>query len=143
MQSRKAAGRQLSDNKQIVISAVARRQLLAGQVDSRLLTTLAALATIHPFSVVAFGDPGPGAAPGVPLRSVQLATTSKTASAGHPLTMGGMLARVNQQEPPYRPARAGRIRLHDGKTVIRIEFAAPSPLGLLGASSRKTRLHRR
>jgi hypothetical protein len=115
------------------MSPVARRQLLAGQVDSRLLTTLAALAlaTIHPLSVVAFGDSGPGAAPGVPLRSLELATPSKTA-AGRPLTVRGMLALVNRQHPPYHPARAGRMRLRDGQTVIRIEFAAPSPLGLLG-----------
>jgi hypothetical protein len=135
LQSRKLAGKQLSDSQRMAISAAARRQLRAGQVDSRLLTTLAALATIHPFSVVAFGDSGPGAAPGVPLRAAELATTSKTASPGRPLTMARVLAWVNRQEPPFRPARAGRIRLRDGQTVIRIEFAAPSPLGLLGASA--------
>jgi hypothetical protein len=135
-QSRRAAGRQLSDNKQIVISAVARRQMLAGRVDSRLLTTLAVLTTIHSLSVVAFGDSGPGAAPGVPLRSVELATPSQTAKPGRPLTVQRTLAMVNKQLPPYRPARAGRIRLRDGQTVIRIEFAAPSPLGLLGPGRR-------
>ena len=135
-QSRKAAGRQLSDNKRVAITAVARRQMLAGQVDSRLLTTLAALAAIHPLSVVAFGDSGPGAAPGVPLRAVELATTSQTVNADRPLTVQGMLALVNLQQPPFRPARAGRIRLRDGETVIRIEFGAPSPLGLLGPGGR-------
>ena len=131
-QSRKAAGRQLSDSKRILMSAVARRQLRAGQVDSRLLTMLAGLAAIHPLSVVAFGDSGPGATPGVPLRSVELATTSQTVNGDRALSVQGMLALVNLQQPPFRPARAGRIRLRDGQTVIRIEFAAPSPLGLLG-----------
>ena len=132
MQSRKEAGTQLSDDKQIAISAVAKTQMRTGQVDSRLLVMLAELTTIHPLSVVAFGDSGPGAAPGVPLRSVELATPSQTAKAGRPLTVRRMLALLNRQHPPYRPARAGRIRLGDGQTVIRIEFAAPSPLGLLG-----------
>ena len=100
-QSRKAAGRQLSDNKRVAITAVARRQMLAGQVDSRLLTTLAALAAIHPLSVVAFGDSGPGVAPGVPLRAVELATTSQTVNADRPLTVQGMLALVNLQQPPF------------------------------------------
>jgi hypothetical protein len=132
LEGRKAAGRRLSDSKLMRMSAVARRQLLAGQVDSRLLTLLMAVATSHPVSVVAFGDSGPGAAPGVPLRSVELATASPTINAHRALSVQGMLSLVNQQLPPFRPARAGRIRLRDGETVIRIEFAAPSPLGLLG-----------
>jgi hypothetical protein len=60
---------------------------------------------------------------------VELATTSQAVIAGRPLTVQGMLALVNQQLPPFRPARAGRIRLRDGETVIRIEYAAPSPVG--------------
>jgi hypothetical protein len=132
LQDRKAAGRQLSDNKLIRMSAVARRQLRAGQVDSRLLTLLTSLATTHPVTVVAFRDSGPGAAPGVPLRAVELATASQTINKHRALSVDGTLALVNQQQPPYRPARAGEIRLRDDTSAIRIEFEAPSPLGLLG-----------
>ena len=63
LQARKAAGRQLSDRTLIRMSAVARGQLLAGQVNSRLLTLLATLARSHPVTVVAFGDAGPGRPP--------------------------------------------------------------------------------
>jgi hypothetical protein len=133
LQARKAAGRQLSDSKLIRMSAVARRQLLAGQVDSRLLTLLTTLAMSHPVTVVAFRDSGPGAAPGVPLRAVELAAASQTINKHRALSVDGMLALVNQQQPPFRPARAGEIRLRDDETVIRIQFPAPSPLGLFGA----------
>jgi hypothetical protein len=132
MQSRKAAGRQLSDNKLVMMSAVARRQLLAGQVDSRLLTLLMGVATSYPVTVVAFGDAGPGAAHGVPLRAVELGVPTPTVNRHHSLTVQGMFELLNRQLPPFRPARAGRIRLRDGESVIRVEFGAPSPLGLLG-----------
>jgi hypothetical protein len=135
LQSRKAAGRQLSDGKLVMMSARARRQLLAGQVDSRLLTMLMGVATRYPVTVVAFGDAGPGAAPGVPLRSVDLGVPTPTVNRHHSLTVQGMLELLNRQRPPYRPARAAQIRLRDGETLFRIEFGAPSPLGLLGASS--------
>jgi hypothetical protein len=135
MQSRKAAGRQLADNKLVMMSAVARRQLLAGQVDSRLLTLLMGVATRYPVTVVAFGDAGPGAAHGVPLRSVDLGVPTPTVNRHHSLTVQGMFGLLNRQHPPYRPARAGQIRLRNGENVFRIEFAAPSPIGLLGGSA--------
>jgi hypothetical protein len=40
---------------------------------------------------------------------------------------------VHAQRPPYLPAQAGIIQPAGGESVLRIEFAAPSPLGLLGA----------
>ena len=33
---------------------------------------------------------------------------------------------------PYRPLRVETVRLAGGQTVLRIGFAAPSPLGLFG-----------
>jgi hypothetical protein len=133
MQSRKAAGRQLADNKLVMMSARAKRQLLAGQVDSRLLTLLMGVATSYPVTVVAFGDAGPGAAHGVPLRSVDLGVPTPTVNRHHSLTVQGMFELLNRQHPPYHPARAAQILLRDDETVFRIEFAAPGPLGLLGA----------
>ena len=133
LQARKAAGRQLSDNKLVMMSARARRQLLAGQVDSRLLTLLTYVARSYPVTVVAFGDAGPGAAPGVPLRSVDLGVPTPTVNRHHSLTVQGMFELLSRQRPPYRPARAAHIRLRDGETVFRVEFPAPSPLGLFAA----------
>ena len=66
--ARASAGRQLLQNPRLHPSAAARRALAAGQVDSRLLTAFAALATMHRVDVVDFprarrrGQPGHAAA---------------------------------------------------------------------------------
>jgi hypothetical protein len=41
-------------------------------VDSRLLITLAAMAATEPVDIVSFGDAGPGAGPGTPLRTADI-----------------------------------------------------------------------
>jgi hypothetical protein len=71
--ARKKAGAELLVSPRISASATARRQLVAGQVDARLLLTLAELASQQMVSIVAFGDLAPGASPGIPLRYVYLA----------------------------------------------------------------------
>ena len=55
------------------LSAPARAALVAGRVDTRLLITLAAMAAQGPVDVLAFGGAAPGASPGVPLRTAELA----------------------------------------------------------------------
>jgi hypothetical protein len=84
-------------------------------VDARLLATLAALASQYSFRVTAFGD----AAPGAPVLFRQVAITGRGLAAA--------LAMVRAQNPPYLPAHAAAV----GQTGLSIEFAAPSPLGLL------------
>ena len=42
-----------------------------------------------------------------------------------------LIAQVSSQRPPYVPLSLGMVRLPDGQEVLRIEFAAPSPTGLL------------
>ena len=80
MLARIASGTQLLDNRRIIVSATARGQLAHGQADSRLLVVIAGLAARWPVSVAAFGDLAPGASPGVPLRSADLALAGATAS---------------------------------------------------------------
>jgi sortase (surface protein transpeptidase) len=71
--ARAAAGRQLLHNPRLRPSAPARQALAAGQVDSRLLTVFAALATMHRVDVVGFPVPAAGASPGMPLRVADIA----------------------------------------------------------------------
>ncbi|MGH3238515.1 MAG: hypothetical protein ACRDOH_35715, partial [Streptosporangiaceae bacterium] len=59
--ARISAGSQLLRNPRIQFTAPEATQLQAGEVDSRLLATLAALASQHSFWVTAFGDTSPGA----------------------------------------------------------------------------------
>jgi len=130
--ARRASGAELLRSQRILVSAAARRQLKAGQVDSRLLIAIAGMAAMHPVRIVAFGDAGPVAGPGSPLRSADLTAAGAAASPGGSSGyMRSMLAFLRAQRAPYLPAHAGAVRLADGQAVLRIEFAAPSPLGLL------------
>jgi hypothetical protein len=131
--ARAAGGAQLLHNPRIHVSPAARRALAAGQVDSRLLSTLAALATIYRVDVAGFGPAAAGAAPGMPLRSAELAPGPRI-TPQHPATVGALTAFLRAQLPPYRPARVTTLRLASGQTVLRVDYGAPEPLGLLGKS---------
>jgi hypothetical protein len=127
--ARQEAGRQLARNPRISVSAAGRRELSTGQVDSRLLTTLAMLAAAEPVQVTAFGDAGPGASAGMPLRGVEVAVSAR--AAGRAAALWKMLTLALAQRPPYFPAQAAIVRSPSGSSVLSIEFAAPSPGGLL------------
>jgi hypothetical protein len=130
--TRKASGAQLLGNQRIIVSATARRQLADGQVDPRLLAVMAGLAAQRPVSVVAFGDLAPGASPGVPVRAADLAPAGGTAGPNPAAQMRWMAAFLRAQRDPYLAAHIQTVRLAGGRNVLRIQFAAPSPLGLLG-----------
>jgi hypothetical protein len=117
--ARMSAGSQLLRNKRIHFTAQDAAQLRAGEVDARLLATLAALSSQYAFSVTAFGDAAPGVAP--LYREVTIAGAAKNLTAA--------LALVRAQVPPYLPAQAALLP----SAGMSIEFAAPSPLGLLTA----------
>ena len=124
---RQNLGGVLLHNSRISATPAARAQLAAGQVDTRLLSILATLTHQGPVSIVAFGDTGPGAGPGVPLRAVELAGPPG-ATSGY---LSSVLALLHAQQAPYLPNSATLARLANGLQIARIEFAAPSPLGLL------------
>jgi hypothetical protein len=120
---RVSAGTQLLRNPRITVATGARAALSAGDVDPRLLILLAALAAQQPVRVSAFGDPSPGASQAVPLRGATLAPLrSGTASSR------AMLSFIRAQQEPFLPLRASLV----GPSAVTVEYAAPSPLGLLG-----------
>ena len=103
--------------------------LRAGQVDPRLLAMLAALAAQQPLRILAFGDPSPGASAAIPLRSVELApasagTTGRGPAAHNAVVPAGTAAAV--------PADATAALV--GQSALSVEYAAPSPLGLLSGT---------
>jgi len=128
--NRKDSGTQLLDSGRITAAPIARHQLATGDVDGRLLIVIAQLAAAHPMFIVDFGISAPGADPDMPLRQMDF---TEDAHARH--VNGGyaraMLSFLHAQHGPFRPARVQTVRLA-GLTVLRIEFTAPSPLGLLG-----------
>ncbi len=141
--ARKAAGTQLLRNTDIRVTAAARKQLTAGQVDSRLLTTLAALATQHTLRIVAFADSGPGASPGMPLRMAEISAPGTAggrapARPGRARFLRSVLAFLRAQRPPYLAASVRAAGNGNGQDAVQVEFAAPSPLGLLTAGDAST-----
>lgn len=126
--ARKSAGAQLLKNSHIQFTTQDAAQLRAGAVDSRLLATLAALASQYAFRVAAFGDTSPGVQ--VLFRDVTITTKGTRGGAAE---LAAVMALVNEQHPPYLPARTTIIHTPAGQAALRIEFAAPSPLGLLTA----------
>jgi hypothetical protein len=123
LRARRAAGLQLLADPRFSAAASARMQLADGSVDARLLITLAAMAAAEPVRVITFGDDGPGASPGTPLRTVELAAPEADAQA--------MLAFARAQRAPFLPARADLARGAGGQWTVTMRFTAPSSLGLL------------
>jgi hypothetical protein len=120
--ARKSAGAELLRNRHLLFTPPGAAQLLAGQVDARLLVMLAAVSSQYQFRVTGFSDAAPGAR--VPFRQM-------TISGDRTADLAAALAMVSAQNPPYLPAHAVIVRLDTGQTALSIEFAAPSPLGLL------------
>jgi hypothetical protein len=129
--ARKAAGTEMLRNHSIHASPLARHQLIAGQVDTRLLVTLVTLAHSHPVDIISFGTRQVGASPGVPLRSAEIAGAPGPGST--PAASVRTLRRfISAQQPPYRPSAIVAVKTAARRTVLRVEYPAPSLLGLLG-----------
>ena len=124
--NRIAAGGQLLTNKRVQASAAAGRELLAGQVDPRLLVTLSALAHLLPLHLIAFDDPSPGGSPDVPLRGAEIGAAS---SVGLPAMVAFLKAQRNQ----YAPAVARITQVAEGRSVVMVRYDAPGPMGLGGS----------
>jgi hypothetical protein len=131
IRARRAAGALLLHNSHIHVAVAARAALADGEIDPRLLVTLATLAHLHPLNIVGFGSPSPGASPGVPLRSADI-TGAAPAGSG-PVSLHGLMTVLQAQRPPYLPSALEIVRIPSSGAVLRIGFPVPSPLGLLGS----------
>jgi len=128
--ARKTNGSALLNVPRITVSAIARTQLAGGQVDSRLLLAVASLATNEPINIVQFGNIGPGAGPGIPLRFADLASNDQAAHMTSAAYLRSLRASLNSATAQFRPARIVQVVRSGGRAVLRVEFTAPSPLGL-------------
>lgn len=143
--AREAAGTQLLLNNEISVTASARKQLATGQVDSRLLITIAAIAAQHALSIIDFANSGPRAGPGIPLRSAEISAPGAAArQARGGLTLAAranarflrsVLAFLRAQRPPFLAAILHTATIGDGQKAVQVGFAGPSPLGLLTAGN--------
>jgi len=119
---RKTAASALLTLGSIALSPSARGQLASGQVDSRVIVLLDYLAPAFRLNVATFGDSGPGAITGMPLRSLTL--------TGSPASLRSLLTYVRTHETaPYLPGYTQITKKH-GTSELIIQFSAPSPLGV-------------
>ena len=125
--TRKAAGAQLLQNQRFHATAQAASQITAGQVDSRVLVTLAWLVAQRAVTVTAFSDTGPGA----PTSFRQVTITSP---GGQAPDLTADLDQVLAQRAPYLPESTTIVHL-GSQTALRIEFGAPSLQGLLSVET--------
>jgi hypothetical protein len=129
VRARASAGAQLLRNRSIHVSAAARTALANGEVDPRLLVTLAALAHLRPLDITGFGGPSPGASAGMPLRSAEI-TGAAPPGSRHPVSLHSLMVVMQAQRAPYVPSSLEIVRIPGG-AVLRIGYPVPSPLGLL------------
>jgi len=118
-QDRINAGSQLLRNSNIHANATTRTQLLAGQVDPRLLVTLGYLASKISLKLVAFDDKSPGEGYAVPLRGAEISATSAGLSA--------ILQILGDQQGSFAPAGKGLATVR-GERVVAVWYGAPGPL---------------
>jgi hypothetical protein len=129
--SRRATEVALLGADQITVSPIAQTQLLAGEVDSRLLSALTSLAASLPIDIVNFENVGPGAGADMPLRDADLATTDSAAHMSSSEYVQTLQAQLSTG-PGARPTSMIRGFLLGGLDILRVEFPAPSPLLQLG-----------
>jgi hypothetical protein len=118
-QDRIKAGSQLLKNSNIDANAATRAQLLAGQVDPRLLATIGYLASKISLKLVAFDDRSPGEGYVVPLRGAEIGAT--------PAGLSTILQILAAQQGNYAPAWKGQTTVR-GEPVVAFWYGAPGPL---------------
>ncbi len=133
LRARRSAGRRLLRSGRLVVTKTVRRQLAAGDADSRLLLTLAALARHARPEVTALSDAGPGATAALPARTVELTRPPGVPASRARRYLRSLLRLVQRARPLLAPfgSVSATITRHGGRNVLRIAVPAPDPLGLL------------
>jgi len=122
-------GKSLEAPGQITLSDGARANLVAGQVDPRLLLALANLGIHEPIDIVDFGNVGPGASPGLLLRYADLDANGQVAKLTSSVYVQAMHSFLSKADKTIRPASSQLVTpAGGGAAVFRVEFSAPSPL---------------
>ncbi len=96
------------------------------------MSALTALSRHLPVSVVDFGNVGPGVSAGVPLRYADLSRPARRPTRRGRVRAIGALG-AGRAGGHFRPVRTVPVVLPDGQAVLRVEFAAPSPLEMSGS----------
>jgi hypothetical protein len=127
--ARKRAGAALLHDPRVTVPSAAAGQLAGGLVDSRLLAALAALARHQPVSIAGFGNDGPGASPGIPLRVADLAEDDRAARRSGAAYVRSARAYLATVSAAFHLAPVTTVAPPHGPAVLRVQVTAPSPLG--------------
>jgi hypothetical protein len=127
--ARKAAGTALLRDRRIAVPAAAAGQLAGGMVDARLLRALASLARQQPIAIVGFGNAGPGASAGIPLRFADLAETDRAARLSGTAYVRSARAYLSTVRARFHLTPVTTVTPPHGPPVLRLQVTAPSPLG--------------
>ena len=130
---RKTSEAALTQAQTITVSGPAQQDLQAGRIDGRLMEAIADAASAEPVDIVEFGNVGMGASALVPLRYADLAVSNRAATLGIPAYIQALRTGMNTGPGP-RPDRTELLTLPGGQKVLRVEFLAPSPFGVLANS---------
>ncbi len=125
LKARKTGGIELAGNKAVNAPAQVKAELTTGQVDVRLLITLAALTHTSRLQIASFSDGGPGAGVSAPLREATLVAPTKS-------YLQQLLTFLQAQRPPLLASLAEHPV--GNATEVQIEYTAPSPTGLFGTA---------
>jgi hypothetical protein len=120
MASRRQGGNQLLGNTNVKATGNSWIVMCDGQVDGRILISLAAIAHSMPLTIVSIGAADPGAAAPVPVRSVLINVADPAAA----------VAVLKAQDPAMQP-----LAVRIGHGSVWFKFGAPSPLGLFQPES--------
>ncbi len=127
---RKQSAPLLLRSNRFVVLAPAVKKLKDGQVDIRLLIATADISPSSPMTIVDFGGSARGASPGIPLRYVDLTETHGATLTRSSPFVRSVLGQLSTLQSPYRPSVVQLVPAAGGQDFLRIEFAAPSPLGV-------------
>ncbi len=146
--ARKRAGTLLLQNPAISAKGLAARELADGDVDSRLLANLAAMARwACPVTVLSFGGRGPRSTPGMPLLSADIAPlmtgpgmhmTAGSAQAEMTVDVRRIERFLNTQITPLRPASFAPARGAKGQMAVQVDFSAPVQFGVFDGTQVET-----
>ncbi len=127
--ARKRAGAALLHDSRVTVRPAAAAQLTGGLVDSRLLSALAALARHQPISIEGFGNDGPGASQGIPLRAADLAEDDRAARRSGTAYVRSARAYLSTVSAAFHLTPVTIVSPPHGPPVLRVQVTAPSPLG--------------
>jgi hypothetical protein len=119
--SRVNAGTQLAGNQNFRASPAAKAELVAGQVDPDLVTTLVQLAHKITVQLVAFTDLSPGEGNAVPLRGAEIL-------AAKPGVLAAIQAEFATQIGAFAPIHTVVAKNSSGLSVVTVTYGAPSPM---------------